>query len=131
MCVTRPDLGCAENGIPNISAGWLVRPDDQAKLHGQRLVLGESGHHVQQAFAGSIAVGDLIQPEEKLHLRPLIAACIFYPGHADESPLDSCIWKLPSDTFRSNVQEARTSFYQNLPSYMVTSMFQKPSECSV
>ena len=56
-----------------------------------------------------MAVGDFIQPEEKLQIRPLIAACIFYPGHADELPLDSCIWKLPSDTFRSNVQEARTS----------------------
>ena len=48
MSVIRPlDLtwDAREIGVPNVKAGWLVRPNDQVKLHGQRLVLGEFGHH--------------------------------------------------------------------------------------
>ncbi|GKZ66226.1 nonribosomal peptide synthase [Aspergillus niger] len=102
---------------------FVGRMDDQVKLHGQRLELGEVEHHVQQAFAGSLTVIDLIQPEEEQQMGPFLAACIFSPGHACKSPSHAGIWEPPSDTFRKKVQEARTALYQSLPSYMVPSVF--------
>ncbi|RAK85527.1 acetyl-CoA synthetase-like protein [Aspergillus costaricaensis CBS 115574] len=102
---------------------FVGRKDDQVKLHGQRLELGEVEHQVQQAFPGCIMAIDLIQPEKERQIGPFLAACIFIPGHAHESPPQGLIWDPPSDTFRSKVQEAKMILYEKLPSYMVPSVF--------
>lgn len=106
------------------SIRFIGRKDTQAKLHGQRLELGEVEHHVRRHFPrAKDAIAEVIPMMETS--RPMLVAFVWQHHDVEsgsnitqEDPLRS-----PDSQFHSDVLSGISEIEKVVPSYMVPSVF--------
>ncbi|KAI1815243.1 hypothetical protein GGS20DRAFT_597269 [Poronia punctata] len=100
---------------------YISRKDTQVKLRGQRFELGEVEHHVRQCHPGwSDAVVELVTFGEQSR-RPMLVAFIYTEASVVTEEGD--IFYEPSPEFRSAAQDAQTRLQEQLPGYMVPTVY--------
>lgn len=101
------------------------RKDTQAKIHGQRLELGEIEHHLRDAFGTEEVVAELIRPSPR-DGRPdvFLTAFVHYPfaDSCDDEKQRGIILP-PNDSFRSACVNAEFQLSDYLPQFMVPNVF--------
>ncbi|KAH8426367.1 uncharacterized protein LDX57_004105 [Aspergillus melleus] len=104
------------------------RKDTQAKVHGQRLELGEIEHHLRSAFAVEHVVAELIRssPEDGTDHRPDVFLTAFVHHQNNESmntTNEEGVILPPSDSFRAACANAEVELSDSLPQFMVPDVF--------
>ncbi|KAL8974053.1 MAG: hypothetical protein Q9197_001709 [Variospora fuerteventurae] len=107
----------------NVETGslqFLRRKDNQVKLRGQRLELGEVEHHLELAYpeardvlAELVTFGDSVQPAA------LVAFIVQRSGYETPPKLTESLLLHPTDKFRSEVRAAASRLRQSVPTYMI------------
>lgn len=115
--------------VSNGELRCLGRKDDQTKLRGQRLELGEVQRHVKAAFEGHAhtTFAEIIVPKDAPNGAPSLVAFVYMASSADveegsePSPPgdDHSLFSKPSIEFRRLAQAALSSLRQSLAPYMV------------
>lgn len=105
------------------SIQFLGRKDTQAKLHGQRLELGEVEHHVRRHFPrAKDAVAGIIPMMETS--RPMLVSFVWQDCVVDASDISpENAFGNPDTQFHSDVSSALSELEKELPSYMVPTIF--------
>ena len=107
---------------------YIGRKDNQAKLHGQRLEMGEVEYHVRRCFPSCReVVAELIMPlVSNGEAEPLLAAfietgqCDYRKGQPDQPDEIFCT---ATSEFLAGRQHARERLEQQVPAYMVPTIF--------
>nr|APA19546.1 leualacin synthetase [Hapsidospora irregularis] len=105
------------------SVSYVSRKDDQVKLHGQRIVLGEVEHHAHPCFPSAAQiVAEVIVPQGK-NTAPTLAAFLqlgeeemaAVSVHVEGTPESVKVLRAPEDALQK--------LSQTLPGYMVPTVF--------
>ncbi|GIJ91845.1 nonribosomal peptide synthase [Aspergillus pseudoviridinutans] len=107
---------------------YIGRKDNQAKLHGQRLEMGEVEYHVRRCFPSSRdVVAELITPlVSNGEAEPLLAAFIETgqcDSRKDQPDQPDQIFCTATSEFLAGGQQAREQLEQQVPGYMVPTIF--------
>ncbi|KAM5498326.1 NRPS cluster protein [Microsporum canis] len=112
---------------PDGSLRYIGRKDTQVKLRGQRIELGEVEHYVRECFTESRdVVTEMVKPQYEGGT-PMLIAFVYCPGerngrNGNEVGKDTLFAK-PDDSFRGHSAAAREKMANNLPVYMIPSVF--------
>ncbi|KAE8374735.1 hypothetical protein BDV26DRAFT_295725 [Aspergillus bertholletiae] len=118
---------------PDGSLQFVGRKDDQVKLHGQRLEVGEVEHCIASlctTIVGTVAVECIKIPEQNNRAVLVAFICPEAEGHWGQ-PLNDESLEVggleligpPNDQFYSTIESLETSLRELLPAYMVPSFF--------
>ncbi|GAW19310.1 hypothetical protein ANO14919_087960 [Xylariales sp. No.14919] len=100
---------------------FIGRKDNQIKLRGQRLELGEVEFQVRAQYCRPIDVAvELVIPDHK-YREPYLVAFI-YPA-SKEPPTSDEMLARPSSEFCAEAQATQRALNERLPSYMVPTLF--------
>ncbi|KAI1750356.1 hypothetical protein F4782DRAFT_548662 [Xylaria castorea] len=100
---------------------FVARKDNQVKIRGQRLELGEVEFHIRAHYRRPIDVTvELAVPEHQFR-EPFLVAFIYTA--AKESPSSDEILAQPSSEFRSEAQATQDALSERLPVYMVPTLY--------
>ncbi|KAK7983690.1 mitochondrial membrane protein [Apiospora arundinis] len=101
---------------------FISRKDNQVKIRGQRLELGEVEHHVRRCFPHATdVIVELVTTGYAGSRGPALVAFI-YNGE-QESPNPEGLFAQPSLEFRFSAQQAEAELNQVLPGYMVPTLY--------
>lgn len=109
------------------SLRWIGRKDTQVKLRGQRIELAEVEHRISQCFEGLLeVVAEIVVPTEER--APFLAAFLLFRANADSNTKNSTygpekLFLPPSEAFISEKSAVESRLYQELPAFMVPSIF--------
>ncbi|PLB49054.1 hypothetical protein P170DRAFT_464604 [Aspergillus steynii IBT 23096] len=105
------------------------RKDTQAKIHGQRMELGEIEHHLRNVFGTEHVVAELVHssPEDtSADHRPgvFLAAFVHYPSaNSSDGEKGQHMILPPSEGFRAACANAEPQLSDALPQFMVPDVF--------
>ncbi|KAK5624976.1 hypothetical protein RRF57_000692 [Xylaria bambusicola] len=100
---------------------YISRMDTQVKVRGQRVELGEIEHHIRHCYPRvTDAVVELVVPKDK-GFGPLLVAFIFIK--TEEPTQSTDILAQPSSEFRFEADAVENSLNEQLPSYMVPTLY--------
>ncbi|KAL8802439.1 MAG: hypothetical protein Q9182_003807 [Xanthomendoza sp. 2 TL-2023] len=112
----------------NVETGsleFLRRKDNQVKLRGQRLELGEVEHHLQRAYPQAKDVlAELVTLGDNAQTSVMVAFIVQNLGHQPDllKSMDSLLLH-PTEDFRSEVRAAKSRLRTTVPTYMIPTMF--------
>ncbi|KAJ5764815.1 acetyl-CoA synthetase-like protein [Penicillium odoratum] len=114
------------------SIQYMGRKDNQIKIRGQRIELGEVEHHLRQCFPRSKSVvAEMINPSHA-KTRHFLAAFIYDELERDITGIidslnaphnESLFFATPSKDFQAQISEAKLDLRKHLPSAMVPEIF--------
>ncbi|KAI0478119.1 hypothetical protein F4859DRAFT_520982 [Xylaria cf. heliscus] len=100
---------------------FVGRKDNQVKVRGQRLELGEVEFHIRAHYRRPIdVVVELVVPKHQFR-EPFLVAFIYTA--ANEPSISDEILAQPSYEFRSEAQATQHALNERLPSYMVPALY--------
>lgn len=105
---------------PDSTLFFVGRKDNQVKIRGQRVELGEVEALVSRAFPGSHVVVELVTDESPALLVALVLQK--ETAHASSSKSGRFLYP-PSDLFRTSVGTAVSHLRETMPSYMIPTVF--------
>lgn len=113
---------------PDGSIKFVGRKDNQVKLRGQRIELGEVEHHVQIAFAGSREIiAQVVIPAGEYSNQTLVAFVWFgnetNSEGEDRECLTSTLLANPTASFFSKAIRAQSLLHKSLPGFMIPTLF--------
>ncbi|KAL4931018.1 nonribosomal peptide synthetase fmqA [Aspergillus undulatus] len=102
---------------------YVGRRDNQVKLRGQRIELGEVEQHVRQAFSNAReVVADIVRPSDA-PAQPTLTAFVLAGDSNSTTANDSTLWISASDTLRAQIQEVEATLQSLIAHYMVPAVF--------
>ncbi|KAK2877809.1 NRPS [Arthroderma sp. PD_2] len=107
--------------LPDGSLKYVGRRDNQVKMHGQRVELGEVESHLRRLFPGSQDVAAEILQRPDVASQKVLAA--FIRRQAIDSTGEGFSILEPSQEFLTDVHIAESRLLQNVPRHMVPTMF--------
>ncbi|KAM0283687.1 hypothetical protein ACHAO9_009615 [Fusarium lateritium] len=109
------------------SSEFVGRKDDQVKLHGQRLEVGEVEHCITSICTGVKAAAveciKIVDQNNRVSLVAFIAPGIEGAWGQQQSSENDLDLIAPNDDFYSTIADLHTSLVEVLPSYMIPSYF--------
>ncbi|KAJ5871119.1 nonribosomal peptide synthase [Penicillium soppii] len=100
---------------------FIGRKDNQVKLHGQRLELGDVEGHLRDCFPNARdIVAELIKPNHSSSTGPYLAAFVH---HRDAHEGEGKLLAPPNASFHRDVESAMVTLRQRLPSFMIPHIF--------
>ena len=100
---------------------YVSRKDNQVKVRGQRMELGEVEHHLRRCYpTATDAAVELVDFEDRLRQSLLVAFILTEDRDAAESQV---ILAQPNPKFRSQAQKAEANLNELLPNYMVPTLY--------
>lgn len=102
---------------------YVGRQDNQVKLRGQRIELGEVEEHVRQALpTAREVVAEIVKPSDATAQSTLTAYVL--AGDAGSSTIDySSLWVSASDDLRAQIQDAEAILQARIPNHMIPAVF--------
>ncbi|KAI9368043.1 hypothetical protein BJX61DRAFT_546918 [Aspergillus egyptiacus] len=102
---------------------YVGRQDNQVKLRGQRIELGEVEEHVRQALSTAReVVAEIVKPSDATAQSMLVAYVL-----ADDAGFatrdESSLWISASDGLRAQIQDTEATLQARIPSYMIPAVF--------
>nr|ABF29402.1 nonribosomal peptide synthetase [Xylaria sp. BCC 1067] len=106
---------------PDGTLHFVARKDNQVKIRGQRLELGEVEFHIRAHYRRPIDVAvELAVPEHQFR-EPFLVAFIYAAAKEPQSSEE--ILAQPSSEFRYEAQAIQHALSERLPAYMVPTLF--------
>lgn len=102
---------------------YVGRQDNQVKLRGQRIELGEVEEHVRQALpTAREVVAEIVKPCDATAQSMLVAYVLM--GDAGSTTIeDNSLWVSANDDLRAKIQDAEAILQARIPSYMIPAVF--------
>ncbi|KAH6871614.1 hypothetical protein B0T10DRAFT_590815, partial [Thelonectria olida] len=108
------------------SIRFIGRKDNQVKVRGQRIELGEVEYHLLRSFPrAKTVVADVITPKDGSSSNggALLMAFILQESDANDTSDDQGVLKPPTDGFQNDIATAENLLRHSVPAYMVPSIF--------
>ncbi|KAI0449217.1 hypothetical protein F5B21DRAFT_520570 [Xylaria acuta] len=106
---------------PDGTLHFVARKDNQVKIRGQRLELGEVEFHIRAHYCRPIDVAVELAVPEHQYREPFLVAFI-HTATKEPSSSDEMLAQ-PSPEFRSEAQATQHALNERLPAYMVPTLY--------
>ncbi|KAK3685288.1 hypothetical protein B0T22DRAFT_465275 [Podospora appendiculata] len=97
--------------------------DEQVKLNGQRIEIGEIEHHLRTSACGAKQIAVVVAKGGKSFHRDILAAFLCFDGQQPESEEGRAGLSMIDEATRGAIADAANALALSLPRYMIPSLF--------